>query len=421
MKDDVAVLGAGIVGICTALSLAERGVAVRVIDRSEPGQETSYGNAGVISPWSIIPQSLPGLWRRIPALMIGPRRPLHVRLAHWPWMLPWGLAFVRQGTEARVRRAADAMEILCGPSIELYRRHLAGTGEDLLVRDSAYIHAFRDARRATLGALDYRIRQEKGALLEIIGADGLREVEPALSREFQAAVVIHGQARAMAPGRLARVLAEKARSLGARFETARITALSKSGARWAVETDKRRFEVNRVVVALGAWSAELLRPLGIKVPLAAERGYHMEFPDPGVEINNSVMDTDAKIVASAMEGGARFAGQAEFGAVDAPPDHRITARIARCAREMFPDLAQTEPRAWMGRRPSLPDSLPLIGEFEGMPGLHAAFGHSHYGLMMAPKTGELLADLLTARQANTGTDALSPNRFAPNRSQSVLA
>ncbi len=413
MQDDVAVLGAGIVGICTALSLAERGVPVQVIDQGEPGQETSYGNAGVISPWSIIPQAQPGLWRRIPSMMRGPYRPLNVRLGVWPRMLPWGLAFLRRGTEASVRQAADAMEILCGPSIELYRRHLEGTGEDLLVRDSAYFHAFRDGHRATLDALDYRIRREKGAELELVDAEGLRRAEPALSRDFAGAVVIHGQARARAPGRLARVLAEKACALGARFETARVTALSRgAGARWTVHAEGRSFDAARIVVAMGAWSADLLRPLGIKLPLVAERGYHVEFPEPGVEINNSVMDTDAKIVASSMEGGARFAGQAEFGRLDDPPDPAIHARITRLARAMFPDLGGPVPRTWMGRRPSFPDSLPAIGAFEGHPGLHAVFGHSHWGLMMAPKSGEIVADLLTGRHTNTGLGAVDPNRFA---------
>ncbi|MEM6488078.1 MAG: FAD-dependent oxidoreductase [Pseudomonadota bacterium] len=412
MADDVAVLGAGIVGICTALSLAERGVPVTVIDRGAPGQETSYGNAGVISPWSVIPQSMPGLWRQIPWMMRGPYRPLNVRLAYWPRMLPWGLRFLRQGTEARVRRTADAMEMLCAPSVELYRRHLAGTGADLLVRDSAYVHAFRDGSRATMEGLGYRIRQEKGARMELLGADALHRLEPALSTSFQGAVVIHDQARALAPGRLASVLADKARALGVRFETARITAIARGeGGRWTVRAADRTFSAARVVVALGAWSADLLRPLGIKVPLATERGYHLQFPKPGVEIHNSVMDTDAKIVASSMEGGARFAGQAEFGDLDAPPDPAITARIARQARAMFPDMQGDAPRAWMGRRPSLPDSLPAIGTLEGLPGLHVNFGHSHYGLMMAPKSGEVIADLMIGRHANAMQHAIDPGRF----------
>ena len=142
-QSDVTIVGAGIVGICCALSLLEKGKTVRLIDKGDPGQGASYGNAGVVSPWSFIPQALPGTWRQIPKLMWGYGRPLSVRAAVWPRMLPWGVRFLRQGQVGRVHAAADAMELLCAPSITLYRRHLAGTGHEDLLRESWYIHAFR--------------------------------------------------------------------------------------------------------------------------------------------------------------------------------------------------------------------------------------------------------------------------------------
>ncbi|MCL6284146.1 FAD-dependent oxidoreductase [Ruegeria sp. 2012CJ41-6] len=412
MAQEVTILGAGAVGICTALSLAERGLTVRLIDRGDPGQETTFGNAGVISPWSFVPQSLPGLWRQLPVLMLGKHRPLSVRASYWPRMVTWGMAFLRQGTPTRVQQAADAMEVLCAPSIDLYRRHLRGTGEEALIRDCAYVHAFRDGSRASLDAIDYRIRWEKGGRLELVGSDELRRIEPALSHDFKAAVLIHGQARALAPGRLATVLADKARGLGVEVLRRDIRALRREATGWRIECGDETFAAQRVVVAMGAWSADLLQPLGISVPLAAERGYHLEFPDPGIELTNSVTDTDAKFVASSMEGGMRVAGQAEFGDVDAPPDPRKQRYMLAQARAALPDLNASNPGFWMGRRPSFPDSLPMIGGFEGHPGLFAGFGHSHYGLMMAPKTGELLADLLTARAPNIDLAAYSTRRFS---------
>lgn len=411
MEDKVTILGAGAVGLCTALSLAERGVPVRLIDRGAPGQETSFGNAGVISPWSFIPQSLPGVWRKLPGLMFGAQRPLSVRPAYWPRMVPWGLAFLRNGTEARVRTIAEAMEPLCAPSIDLYRRHLRGTGHEALVRDSLYVHAFRSDDRDLLQAIDYRIRSEKGAPLELVGADELRRLEPALSPDFRAAVLIHGQARALSPGRIMAVLAEKAATMGVEMLRDRVVSLARAGEGWRVTCASSTHSARRVVVAMGAWSAELLKPLGISVPLAAERGYHLEFPDPGLELANSVMDTDAKFVASSMEGGLRVAGQAEFAGVDAAPDPRKEARMRAQALAAFPGLQTGRARFWMGRRPSFPDSLPMIGEFSGQPGLHAAFGHSHYGLMMAPRTGELLADMLTGRTPNIDCTPYSTARF----------
>jgi len=411
MTQPVTILGAGIVGICTAVSLAERGVAVRVIDRGAPGQETSFGNAGVISPWSFIPQSLPGTWRNIPQLMFGAARPLSVRLGAWPRMLPWGLHFLRNGTEQKTRQAADAMQLLCAPSVELFARHLSGTGHDDLLRDSMYVHAFRNGSRANLGALDYAIRREKGADLELIGADALRQTEPALSSEFQAAILIKGQVRATSPGRIAQVLADKAQRLGARFIKDEIRAVQRIQAGWRITCTQETYESEQMVLAMGAWSMEVLRPLGIKLPLMAERGYHVEFPTPEIGIENSVMDVDGKFVASSMESGARFAGQAEFAPIDAPKDPGKQALLTRLAKNAFPGLNTAAPQFWMGRRPSFPDSLPVLGELQDQKGLFVNFGHSHYGLMMAPKSGEILADLLTDRRPNTDLAAFAAERF----------
>ncbi len=407
----VTILGAGIVGLCTALSLLERGVPVRIIDRGEPGQETSMGNAGVVSPWSIVPQSLPGTWSKIPGLLFGHGRPLSIHPKVAARMIPWGWRFLQQGREADVRRVSEAMSRMCGPSIDLYRRHLLGTGHEGLLRDSAYIHAFRDGSRANLNDLGYRIRLEKGADIELAGRDRLAEIEPELSEDFEAAVVIKGQARVRSPGRLGRVLADKARSLGANFTQAEVTGIQRKDAGWAIQCAGGTLAADRLVVCLGAWSPGLLEWTNLNVPLMAERGYHVEFSEPGIEINNSVMDVDAKVVASSMEGGVRIAGQAEFAPIDAPPDGRRKTRLVQIAKAAFRDLQTDRPSFWMGRRPSFPDSLPMLGDVPGHQGLFLNFGHAHYGLMMAPKSGELIAQLICGKETSHEINDFSPGRF----------
>lgn len=411
MEDPVIIIGAGIVGICTALSLRERGFAVRLLDRGAPGQETSFGNAGVISPWSIIPQAMPGIWKTLPGMLLNRDSALSVRAGFWPQMVPWGLRFLRQATEARARAASDMMEYLCGPSMDLYRRHLRGTGQDGLICDSYYIHAFRNAGKASLQSLDYRIRMEKGGDLALIGAAELRAMEPALSPAFKAAVVIKGQARARSPGEIGRVLAEKARAMGVEVTKAEVTRLTRTGDGWQITTKGPAFQARRVILAAGVWSEALLRPLGYRLPLVAERGYHVEFARPGVGLTHSVMDVEAKTVASSMQDGLRLAGTAEFAAIDAPVDPRKQALLTRQAKAMLPDLNIGQGSFWMGRRPSFPDSLPALGAVPGQAGLFTAFGHSHYGLMMAPKTGEVLADLLSGQAANADLSPLNVARF----------
>ena len=413
MTDErVTILGAGIVGICCALSLQERGINVRLIDRAAPGQATSYGNAGVISPWSFVPQAMPGIWKAIPRMLMSRKGPLSVRASVWPKMIPWGARFLAQSRPDKTRATMDMMQILSDPSVALYRRHLAGTGREDLLVDSMYVHAFRQADRASLSDLGYAIRREKGAELELLGADALHQLEPALSKDFKAAVLIKGQARARAPGEIGRVLAEKAAGLGAEIVQGEVTALTRQGpAGWRVITTAGSYDSAKVIVSAGVWSAALLNPLGLTSPLMVERGYHDEFPKAGIAVENSIMDVDAKVVASAMEGGVRVAGTSEFGPIDAPPDPRKQRLLTTQAKDMFPDLATEDVRFWMGRRPSYPDSLPALGEFASHKGLIAAFGHCHYGLLMAPKTGELVADLVTGITPNVDLSPVDPLRF----------
>lgn len=411
MSQKVTILGGGIIGICCALSLAQRGIAVRMIDRNTPGQGATSGNAGIISPWSIVPMALPGLWKKLPGMMLDKQQPLKVHPRFWPQMLPWGLKFMNQSDEASVRRISESMQYLCSPSIELYRKHLAGTGNEGLVKDSLYVHAFRSADKPSLKSLDYRIRQEKGADLTLIGTDDLHQLEPALSRDFKAAVLIKGQARAVSPGDIAASLAQKASDLGVeilRFET---SSLQHSGSEWVLKGAEASIHCETLVLAAGIWSGELLKSIGVILPMVAERGYHVEYTNPGIEVNNSIMDVDAKVVASSMSGGMRLAGAAEFGWADAPPDLHRKPLMDTQAKAMFPELRDSEPNFWMGHRPSLPDSLPVLGRVPGHEGLFAAFGHSHYGLMMAPKTGEVIAELISGTVSDVNLSAFSPERF----------
>ncbi|WP_138471472.1 FAD-binding oxidoreductase [Poseidonocella sp. HB161398] len=409
---ETVIIGAGVVGICTALSLIERGRKVRLIDRDAPGQATSYGNAGVISPFSITPHSSPGLWKALPGMLADPRKPLRVRPGFWPRMAPWGLRFLANGTEAKFRESAAAMRALCAPSIELYRRYLEAAGQGGLIADSYYIHAFRNPDKASLDALGFKVRAEHGAELELVGSQGLQAVEPAVSKDFKAAILIKGQGRALSPGRIGSVLAERVAALGGIVERAEVTGLSREGGTWTVTTSAGAHEAESVVMAAGAWSRALLAPLGLRLPLMAERGYHIEISDPGVTLNNSFTDVEATVVASSMEGGMRVAGTAEFGDIDAAPDPAREAVFRKLARGICPDVAEGPAKVWMGRRPTLPDSLPALGGLPGQPGLYAAFGHSHHGLMMAPKTGEVVAELVTGGDPGIDMAPYAPLRFS---------
>ncbi|MEM9330523.1 MAG: FAD-binding oxidoreductase [Pseudomonadota bacterium] len=409
---DVTIVGAGIVGICSALSLLERGFSVRMIDRGEPGQETSFGNAGVISPWSFIPQSLPGVWRNIPAWLLNQDGPLRFHMSVLPKLLPWFFRFYKNCNPDDAQRISDSMEILTASSVDLFKKHLKGTGHENLIADAMYVHAFRNPKKANLNSIDYKIRREKGADIRMIGAQELREIEPALSPDFSAAILIKGQSRALAPGKIGFVLSEKARKSGAIFVKSEVEKLvSQVSGGWCVRASSGDFLSKKVLVSAGAWSTKLLESLGFRVPLMAERGYHIQLPEPQLSLNNSVMDVENKIVASSMLDGLRVAGTSEFAPIEAPPDEKRFESLQRLTQRMLPDVNLERKTTWMGCRPSFPDSLPIIGRLPISEGLYGAFGHSHYGLMMAPKTGELVAELISGTNSNYDISAFSAERF----------
>ncbi len=410
--EPVVVIGAGAVGICCALSLLEAGEHVLLIDRDDPGGGASSGNAGIISPWSVSPMSVPGLWRNIPRWLLKPAGPLVVAPSYALKVAPWIVKFLKQGSVNRARKISDSLATLNHSNVELYRRHLAGTGAEHLIVDSYYVHAYRQANKASLQALEYQLRVEKGGDLDVIGTSELTKLEPALSSEFKAAVLIKGQARARSPGEICQILAQKFAAHGGEIVKELVSAIVPHGdGMWRIETPAKSIMASRVVLAAGAWSAQLLEPLGLSVPLEAERGYHVEFSNPGVTLNHSVMDVDLKCVASSMTTGLRVAGTSEFAGLDKPANAKRIAILTRQAQRILPDLNTTQVEQWMGVRPSTPDSLPFLGQVPGQKGLFAAFGHSHYGLMMAPRTGGLIADIMTGRQPNIDLDPYRFDRF----------
>ncbi len=413
ISTDIAVVGGGIIGICCALALNEAGANVLLIDRDKPGQGASYGNAGVISPWSVVPQSVPGLWYKIPKWLLHSDGPVAIRPSCLFKLAPWAIRFLRQGKIERVHQISDAMALLNDNNVGRYRQLLKGSGEEGLIRDCFYVHAFRQSKQADLNSLEYSIRRNKNADLELINRQDLQSLEPALSDQFQAAVLIKNQARALSPGKLGEVLTEKFLSQGGVVLQSNVEQLkSAQDGGWNIVTDDQTIKSDQVVLSAGAWSRNLIKPLKVKVPLEAERGYHLSFANPGIELTHSVMDMDLKIVASSMHEGLRAAGTAEFSGLDTAANPKRIKSLQHCVKSMLPDLNTRTASDWMGVRPSTPDSLPCIGEVPGHAGLFAAFGHSHYGLMMAPRTGEIIADLVLNKPVNIDLAPYSLARFS---------
>ncbi len=412
-KNSVTVIGAGIVGLCSARYLQLRGWEVTLLDRLGPAQACSFGNAGLLSIWSLLPISVPGLWKSVPRWLLDPVGPLHVRWRYLPQLAPWFVRFFKAGNHAHVQKAAGALHALNSQSIELYQSLLRGSGHEQLIRESGYLHVYRRHRRLDLDDPAWRLRREHGARLQVLRQGEVREHEPALSDEYTAAVRISPMAYCIDPGGLGLAIADLLQRDGARFVTTTVQSLRKNAdGQVTLLADDGEHTAQTLVVAAGAWSARLLETIGWTLPLESERGYHTVFAEPGVHLADPVLDTDHQFVATSMRMGLRCAGTDEFASLDAPPDWRRARMFERLAKRMLPSLHDAKSSVWMGQRPALPDSLPVIGRLPGHANLLLAFGHGHLGLTQGAPTGRLIAQLATGETPNIGMQAFAPQRFS---------
>jgi len=414
----VAVIGCGAVGAATALTLAREGHSVTLIEPGEPGgkQAASWGNACWISPGSVVPMSVPGVWRKVPAWLADPLGPLAIRWRHLPWLLPWLVRFLHAGaSEERVVRTARALRALLHDAVERHETLAASAGVPELVERRGHLYAFRDRAAFEADAFAWRIRREVGVRWLELSDEELFQREPALSRDYRFAVLIEEGAHIADPGAYVAALADAACSAGAIHRRTRATGFDFRGGRLkAVLTADGRVAADRAVIAAGAHAKPLAAAVGDRVPLESERGYHIVIEGLEPPIRTPVMVADAKAPLTPTARGLRVAGQVELASIDAAPDWRRAEMLLALARRMLPGLPHDLPleriSRWMGHRPSLPDGLPVIGPASGCADVVHAFGHGHVGLAASAKTAVLAADLVAGR-----SPVIDPAPYAPGR------
>jgi len=406
------VIGAGIVGICCAIELRRRGLQVTVVDRLEPGRGCSFGNAGILAAQAVVPIGLPGLARQLPRMLFDGSNPLTLRRGSLPRSLPWLWRLQQASRIDRVQRIADAMKALYGSTLQRHQAlaQEAGVGELVRPTPGLYVHR-RAAGIDVERGLAWRLRRERGAEIELLEGAALREAEPALSSEFVRGARMVAMGITLNPHRLVQAYAALLQSLGGKLVRAQVNALEPGADGVRLRGSAELPRADAVVVAAGAWSATLLRPLGLKLPLIAERGYHLTFGNSGIRLNHVVTDIEAHFAVTDMEMGLRVAGTEELGDADDAPDWRRAEVLQRHAQRLFPEARLQQGSRWMGPRPGLPDSLPAIGTVPGQPRIFVATGHGHLGLTGAPHTGQLVAELVTGTRPSLSLDAYAPGRF----------
>jgi glycine/D-amino acid oxidase-like deaminating enzyme len=408
----ITVLGAGIVGVCCALSLQRDGFSVCLIDRGEPGAGCSSGNAGMIQTGSILPLAVPGILKRAPAMLLDPEGPLVLPWRQVPRLVPWLRAFVRNAKPEKVATTARALAALLARAKDAYRVLVTGTPASGLFRSRGELYVFRStAAQAMLAGKFAMLRAHGIDYVEIAGAD-LKTWEPALAEGYAYGYYLPDSEYVVDPLGLTRHLFDAFVGAGGRFLRKEIEQIQRApDGRLSLHARGDVHLANELVVASGAASGHMARMLGATMPIEPLRGYHVQVPADGITLAGPVIEGDMNIAATPMRDGIRIAGTLEFASLESPPRWRRADMLLPIAHRMLPGLCEEANARWFGDRPGTPDSLPVLGAAPGHSNAWYAFGHGQLGLTLAAITGRLLADLMTGRQSSVDLTPFRPNRF----------
>lgn len=412
MRQPVWVLGAGMVGTSCALELQRRGYAVRLVDRRGVAEETSFGNAGLLSYSNITPIADPELLGRLPRLALNLDADLKLHYPHLFSLLPWLARFLSRCRRGAYLDDGAAMATLTLPSIDLHRQWIADAGVQGLMNRGGALKLYRQPGSTGRDKLERELLDRCGVRYSLLDRDGVYDLEPDLKPVFDSGMLIEDTISIRSPQKLCQAYYRLFTEAGGVLHRDEVRALSPLADGWEIVGSDGSETVDRVVVCLGAWTPRLLRPLGYRNPLAIERGYHRVFhARAGCRLSRPIYDTDASYVMAPMEEGLRVTTGSNLVHRETEPDLSQLERVTPRVYEAFPVETGPFDTPWMGRRPTVPDTLPLIGRAPGRAGLWLAFAHSHMGFTMGPMTAVLIANDIGGRQQPFDTAPFDPARY----------
>jgi D-amino-acid dehydrogenase len=409
----VAVVGAGVIGVAIAFELRRRGKPVVLIDRDDPGHGASFGNMASIAVTEFMPASRPSVWAKMPGWLLDPEGPVRLQLSYLPQLTPWFLRFIAASRPSRVRALEAAGAALCGRVYDDLLPMLTAAGIPDMLTAEGCISLYADESEFAADREHIAIVERFCIAHQLLSGSAIRDLEPALSANIGRAVLFPNNRSITDPFKLVVALAAKFRESGGQSETGDVVAFdrSESGVSAVRFRDGRRLEIGELILCAGAFTGRLSKLLGEPIPLETERGYHTQIKLPGIEMRHSIIWPARAFMVTPTAGGIRVGGTVEMAGLDAPPDYRRAKVLVQRAREALPDLQANETSEWMGHRPALPDTVPIIGPSAKTPGVYYATGHGHLGLTYAATTARLIADLITGTTPPVDMTPYRVNRF----------
>ena len=408
----VAVIGAGIVGLSTAIRLLRQGYNVRLIDPQIPENAASYGNGGALNPSSVIPITVPSLIFKAPGMLLNPNSPLFIRWRYLPKLIPWLVRYLSHCRTSEVNRIANALSVLTSDSYQEHKDLAQGTKAEKFVKPNDYIILYNDRAAFEADAFGWEIRKRLGIKWDVLEGEAYDNFEPSLAGRGFVAVRLPNHGHITDPGLYIQSLTEHFQSMGGELIKASAQGfVIENNQVKAVETTAGQYDCTSLVVTAGIWSGSLAAKLGLNVPLESEGGYHIDLIAPSFTPKVPTLFAAGKFIANPMNGRLRCAGFVEFGGLETPENEAATDLLLKYMKEFFPTLHWKEMRTWKGHRPSTPDSLPVIGKSNRLKNTFFAFGHQHVGMSTGPKTGRIVADIIAGKNPDVDLSPYRPDRF----------
>ncbi|WP_298956780.1 FAD-dependent oxidoreductase [uncultured Methylobacterium sp.] len=409
---EVAVVGAGIVGLACAFHLQAEGMSVRLIERGGIAEGASFGNAGAFAFSDVLPLASPGILRRAPGWVLDPLGPLAIPPAYLPRIAPWLLRFWRASLPDRYARSLTVQAGLMRLAAAAMERMVAGADLGAHLRRDGNLELYESEAQVRAALPGWAAREREGIAFEHVRGARMAELQPGLSPRFVAGTFTPGWITVADPHRFALALHDAVRAGGGRVERAEVVGLTPAGEGVRIALgDGRSLHADAVVLAAGAWSRALARGLGDRIPLETERGYNTTLAPDAFDLRRQLTFGGHGFVVTPLATGLRVGGAVELGGLGLPPNYARADAMLRKAAAFLPGLRVEGGRRWMGFRPSLPDSLPVIGPSRASERVVYAFGHGHLGLTQSAATGRLVADLIARRAPALALAPFRPDRF----------
>jgi len=406
----IAVVGAGIVGICTAFFLQKSGFKVTIFDSEEPGTMTSYGHACTFADYANVPVNSPSLFRTIPSMLLKSNSPLSVDLFYIIRNLPWAYKFLRNCRKNKVEEIAQSLANLLHHSRLSYDQIFQEVNVSQYISNEENIYIY-DSKKSYSEALQKTyLRKKNNIKVKELSKVEVHDLEPELSSVYYAGQLFVGSRHTTNPLAISKRIFESFIERGGNFIKKKVNNIIQKENSVEVFLEQEKIEFNEIVISAGAWSNIIANMVGDNFPLDTERGYHVLFDVEKKLINRPVGWSQSGFYLVQIEEGIRAAGTVEIAGLKKPPNNKRLKMIEKQARFILPQLGKIK-STWMGRRPTLPDAMPIIGRSIKNKNILYAFGHQHIGWTLAAVTGKAIRELVKKSQPNFSINAFRPSRF----------